>query len=55
MRIRPFEYHTGTGISEVLLLLAKYGADAKVVAGGTDIVLAIEHKTILLQGCSQFT
>lgn len=47
MRIRPFEYHTGTNIRDVLLLLAEYGADAKVVAGGTDLVLAMKHKTIL--------
>jgi carbon-monoxide dehydrogenase medium subunit len=47
MRIRPFEYHTATSHSDVLDKLAKYGPDAKVVAGGTDLVLAMKHKTIL--------
>lgn len=47
MRIRPFEYYAATSQSDVLDKLAKYGPDAKVVAGGTDLVLAMKHKTIL--------
>jgi carbon-monoxide dehydrogenase medium subunit len=47
MRIRPFEYYTAINQSDVLDKLAKYGPDTKVVAGGTDLVLAMKRKTIL--------
>jgi aerobic carbon-monoxide dehydrogenase medium subunit len=47
MRIRPFEYHAPDDLEEVLDLLAEFGPDAKVLAGGTDLVLAMKHKIIL--------
>ncbi len=47
MRIRPFEYHAPFDLEEALNLVAEFGPDAKVLAGGTDLVLAMKHKTIL--------
>lgn len=46
MRIRSFDYHTCTDIQEALQILGKYGPDAKVLAGGTDLVLALKAKTV---------
>src|SRR5208337_2753793 len=46
MRIRSFDYHTCSDIQEALRILDKYGPDAKVLAGGTDLVLALKAKTI---------
>lgn len=46
MRIRSFEYHTCSEVQEALAILGKYGPDAKVLAGGTDLVLALKAKTI---------
>ena len=34
----PFEYLEPQSIEEALSLLARYGAKAKVLAGGTDLV-----------------
>jgi len=47
MRIRPFEYHAPADLEEALNLLVEFGPEAKVLAGGTDLVLAMKHKTIL--------
>ncbi|MDR3224817.1 MAG: xanthine dehydrogenase family protein subunit M [Clostridiales Family XIII bacterium] len=33
-----FEYHTPSQMSEVSALLAEYGADASILAGGTDLI-----------------
>lgn len=46
MRIRSFEYHTCHELQEALHILAKYAPDAQVLAGGTDLVLALKAKTI---------
>lgn len=47
MRIRPFEYHAAVNLEDALARLGEYGADAKVLAGGTDLILAMKHKTML--------
>ncbi len=47
MRIRPFEYHAAVNLEDALSQLEEYGSDAKVLAGGTDLILAMKHKTIL--------
>jgi carbon-monoxide dehydrogenase medium subunit len=44
MRIRAFEYHRARTLEEALELLDKYGEDAKVLAGGTDLVLRMKAK-----------
>ena len=47
MRIRPFDYWAAPGLDEALNELDLHGADAKVIAGGTDLVLNMKKKTIL--------
>src|SRR5262250_1052648 len=38
------DYFEPKTISEALSLLAKYGAEAKVIAGGTDVMVDIKYK-----------
>lgn len=40
------QVHKGTSIEEVLELLCKYGKEAKIIAGGTDIVIALRNGKI---------
>jgi carbon-monoxide dehydrogenase medium subunit len=47
MRIRPFDYWAAPGLDEALSELDLHGADAKVIAGGTDLVLNLKKKNIL--------
>lgn len=46
MRIRSFEYHSAASLSDGLEFLNAYGSDTKVLAGGTDLVLALKAKKI---------
>lgn len=46
MRIRPFDYWAAPGLDEALNELDLHGADAKVIAGGTDLVLNLKKKNI---------
>jgi carbon-monoxide dehydrogenase medium subunit len=47
MRIRSFDYWAAPGLDEALSELDLHGADAKVIAGGTDLVLNLKKKNIL--------
>ncbi len=44
-RLPKFEYHAPASLPEALDLLALYGADAKLLAGGTDLLLAMKKRT----------
>jgi len=46
VRIRSFEYHSAAALSDALEFLNAYGSDTKVLAGGTDLVLALKAKKI---------
>ena len=46
MRIRQFDYHAATSLEDALAELARSGPDAKVIAGGTDLVLNMKRKKI---------
>lgn len=37
------EYHTPTTLADALALLARYGASARIVAGGTDLILEMQQ------------
>ena len=45
-RLPRFEYHTPASIQEALKLLSTYGKDAKVFAGGTDLILAMKKRSV---------
>ena len=47
MRIRPFKYWAASNLDEALDKLDHFGADAKIIAGGTDLVLNMKKKNIL--------
>jgi aerobic carbon-monoxide dehydrogenase medium subunit len=40
----PFEYHRATSIDEALTLLAQYGGDARVLAGGQSLIPAMRFR-----------
>ena len=45
-RLPRFEYHTPASIPEALKLLSTYGKEAKALAGGTDLILAMKKRTV---------
>jgi carbon-monoxide dehydrogenase medium subunit len=47
MRIRPFDYWEAPSLDEALTELEVSGADTKIIAGGTDLVLNMKKKNIL--------
>jgi len=42
---RPAEYYKPTGVSEAVDLLLKYGEKGKLIAGGTDVLIAKDPQT----------
>ena len=45
-RLPRFEYHTPASIPEALELLSRYGREAKLLAGGTDLLLAMKKRSV---------
>jgi carbon-monoxide dehydrogenase medium subunit len=45
-RLPRFDYHTPASLPEALTLLAAHGTDAKLLAGGTDLILAMKQRTV---------
>ena len=43
-RLPKLSYHTPGSLSEALELLSAYGSDAKLLAGGTDLLLAMKKR-----------
>lgn len=41
--MKPFKYYEPTHLEETIELLKTYGADAELLAGGTDLLLDIQH------------
>ena len=44
--MRPFVYHTPETLDEVLALLHTHGEDAKIIAGGTALVLMLKQRLV---------
>ncbi len=45
-RLPKFTYHVPASVKEAIDLLAAYGTDAKLLAGGTDLLLAMKKRTV---------
>ncbi len=45
-RLPKFEYHTASSVAEALALLKTYGTKARVLAGGTDLLLAMKKRAV---------
>ena len=41
-----FEYHAPTSLEQALELLSRYGKDAKLLAGGTDLLIAMKERRV---------
>ncbi len=41
--LHEFEFHSPTGLDEALGVLEKYRGEVKILAGGTDLVVAMKH------------
>jgi carbon-monoxide dehydrogenase medium subunit len=46
MNMCDFAFHEPKDLSEVCQLLAKYGGEAKIIAGGTDLLVDLKHRSI---------
>jgi CO/xanthine dehydrogenase FAD-binding subunit len=46
MRIRGFDYYAAKDLEDALFMLQEHGPRAKIVAGGTDLVLALKKKSL---------
>ena len=44
--MRPFEYYAPTSLGEAFELLARFGPDAKLLNGGTDVVIQLRDRLI---------
>ena len=44
--INDFEYHKPKGINETLLLLSEFNGKAKVLAGGTDLIVHLKEEIV---------
>ena len=45
-RLPKFDYHAPTSLPEAVKLLSAHGKDAKLLSGGTDLILAMKQKTV---------
>ena len=45
--MRRFEYFAPSTVEEACLLLNRYGTEAKIIAGGTDILVNIKNRTVI--------
>jgi carbon-monoxide dehydrogenase medium subunit len=45
-RLPTFEYHAPGSVAEALKLLKKYGTRARILAGGTDLLLAMKKRAV---------
>jgi len=43
-RLPRFEYHAPATIAEALKLMTRYGSKASVLAGGTDLLVAMKNR-----------
>ncbi|MCB2227356.1 MAG: FAD binding domain-containing protein, partial [Desulfarculaceae bacterium] len=46
MLLPRFSYHQPASVAEALEVLAQYGGEAAVIAGGTDLLVNMKHKKL---------
>lgn len=46
LRLPRFEYHSPESIAEAVALLAEFKGEAKILAGGTDLLVSMKHKVL---------
>lgn len=44
--LRPFEFHEPTSVEKAVALLSTYGDEARVLAGGTDLVVSMKKREL---------
>ncbi|HBY94129.1 MAG TPA: dehydrogenase [Chloroflexi bacterium] len=44
--LSPFDYHEPSTLNEAITLLERYGDDARLLAGGTDLLIAMERRKV---------
>jgi CO/xanthine dehydrogenase FAD-binding subunit len=44
--VRPFAYERPADLSEAISLLSEFGSDARVLAGGTDLIIRLRDRTL---------
>ena len=49
MKMRDFAFHEPGNLSEVCHLLARYEGEAKIIAGGTDLLVDLKHRSISIE------
>lgn len=45
-RLSPFEYHTPASVSEALGLMGRFGQAGRLIAGGTDLLIAMKKREV---------
>jgi carbon-monoxide dehydrogenase medium subunit len=45
--LRPFTYHEPRSVSETLKLLSRFGSRARIMAGGTDLLISMKKREIM--------
>jgi len=46
-RLPPFDYHMPVTVPDALALMGRYGSKARLIAGGTDLLLALKKREIV--------
>ena len=49
MRLKPFEFFNPSSLLEIFELFSRYGSDARLIAGGTDLLVQMKQKLVLPQ------
>lgn len=47
-RLSPFEYHTPASVSEALDLMGRFGQAGRLIAGGTDLLIAMKKREVVV-------
>ena len=54
MRLPRFEYVRPQALEEALSVLAQSGSRAKILAGGTDLLVNMKQRTVCPESCGKY-